>query len=267
MPAGIVAPYLATLPASAAGQVESIQATNVAFTGIQYLYFADAALTSGLFSAFTVSDADSGTNANVSVAIDQDMFKAALRVLMAAAQGKRLDSSEGLDTSNLLSKAAAGSNTLDITLKEEIRAEIAAELNDNGVLETLEADVVNDLTMTVEWSNGAANMAAGLDNADLLKAMYLQLPQRAVSGSDDYNADGNTSFTFSQIMASGDRMAFVFSSDPSVAVTAEPVNVVTGAAAGTNGSPAYGTTGAQIANPGVTFNSPNRRIAFVITVA
>ena len=263
MSAGILAPFIAELPSNATGQVEAIQAASVAFTGIEYMYFVNASLASStLFSAFTVNDADSGTSADVTVSIDKDAFKTALRGLMAAATGSKLSGSIGINTAGLTAIATGGSDTLDVTLREEIRAEIAVELNSNGVLETLEADAVNDLEMVVNWSGGADNMATGLDNPDMLKAMYLQLPQRAVAGSVDHNAAGNTSFTFAQIMQADDRMAFVFHAAPEVAVTAEAVNVVTGSSSTAN--PEYNGNGAQIADPSVTFTSGDRRIAFII---
>jgi hypothetical protein len=271
--AQILAPFVASMNFTGSGTVEHINKPTYQINDIEYLYGASLAASHGLFAAFTVTDGpELSGNADVTVVL-ADSFKAALRTQMEAATGGKLTTKANLVTDSLEAvPTGSGVKTMDATMKDEVTAEIEAALNENNVVEFLEADSVA-LTLTVEWSNGAASMYDGL-TAELLKGMYLQIGNRAIA--NDQDAGGPK--TFSQILQSGDKLAFVFDVNGQIAVTESPIsaNPAAGAnatmTAGAVPAPPLGVAGnwEGLSSPpgiaGLNVLTGSRRVGFIFTV-
>jgi hypothetical protein len=259
MPVSIVAPVIASMDASGFATVESIEATHVAMTGIEYVYGTNIQRNGALLGAFTVADADPAAGqANLTVSLDAT-FKAALISAMEAAMGG-LASGASLATGAF--PTAAASALLEATLNAEITNEMATDLDDNGVLEFLEANALSTLDIQVNWSGAADSMFAALD-ANALKMLYLQIGNRPINDNDDLS--DNASATFSQVMNVGDKLAFVFDLATTITITQVDKNAVT---AIDNGDISGDSTGvAPALGAAVTqFSTPSRRVAFVLTV-
>lgn len=217
-----LAPYVAQMDGTGGGFVQAIEHSTVTITGIEYVYGATAS--AGLLGSLKVVNEDLSGAGWASVRVDfsdasANTFVAELAAQLQAAQGG--DVSDGSFTTDAIIEAPQGGVTMDVTLREEIRDEINAELAGNGVLAFLESDVVGDLTLVVDWSGAARNMANGL-TADLRKLMFLQIPNRLTQVNQDGPTEAPHQRDLGDFLASGDRLGFVFNVDVSIAITQRP---------------------------------------------
>jgi hypothetical protein len=283
--AHIVAPYIADLDASGAAFAQKLTPVSHTITGIEYLYAANVPLANDLFAAFDVSDADISEGwAAVEVNLDETKFVGALAGHMAAAKGGKLGTADILSSnvggSAFPGKPAGKDELLQDTVHDEIKDEINAALNANSVIEYMEANDVSLFVLDVDWSGAAKNMYDGLD-ADLRRQMFLQIGNRPINGNADASPINRT---FSQILRTGDQLAFVFDMNASVKVDEVTMNTTAAGVDATGNGPASATNPAATAGtapnlqvqgywdnvtpsgPSTTMQSTNRRIGFIFTV-
>jgi hypothetical protein len=230
----VVAAPLATMAASGDGYVETQQHATAAHTTITHEFSMDVPAGADLFKAFYWEDVNtegavdaSSGETDFTITLDHVKFVAALKALIDGAEGGKLDICGDYSTDTSYSYSA-GSVTgpsnlgLGVTpiaqtiLDREIRLEVEAELDTNGVLEYLEGDSLGGFNLFLESSGGAEDMAGKLDedgsgNTVYLRNLLLQFPNRTdVVGSTD--ASGNLP------VKAGDAVAFVFNVSPEVTV-------------------------------------------------
>jgi hypothetical protein len=258
MSATVVAPFVGTLAASGSGSVESQKPAAVVISGIEYRYEANIDVSHALLTAFTITDADpSDGQTGVSVTLDAAAFATALAALMGSAAGGPIT---GPLSAGAAYGAALGTSTLSQTLVSEVTTEIADALNVNGVLEFLEANAVGNLSITVNDASGAESMANGINNANDLKTMFLQIPNRTTVITNETDPSSNK-----LPLAVGDKLSFVFDLNTSVAISQTDVD----APADDNAQNAdVGVSSGNAPDLGLTsFTTAARRVEFLLTVA
>lgn len=279
----IVARPIADMDATGTGIVEKVTQASHTHTGVEYEYRADVAIASELFTSITWADINtegaidaSSGSARFDISMNKTLFAAALAGVIRTAVGGKLaaagnyataasantQGSLAADPSNLGSAAKTAQTILD----REVRLEVEALLNVNGVLEYLEGDSLGQFSLSLDASGGAEDMAdrLGDDQADL-RNFFLQIPNRPTL-YDTAGVSGEQADSGSLPVMVGDTLGFVFDIDTEVTISEPPVDA--GAIESVTGTaPALGVTG-TLANPYVsgTLSTANRRAIFIVTV-
>lgn len=275
-----VAAPLAVMDASGTGTIETQQHTTAAHTSVTHEFRTTLSASHNLFAAFSWADVDTEGNVDASsgqtdftISLDQAMFAAALKSVIETATGGKATSSFGVSTNvtsvpaaqsyNLPSNLGMASATAETVMDREIRLEVEAELDANGVLEYLEGDSLGNFALHLDASGGAADMAdkLGASNTAELRNLLLQFPNRT-------DVIGLTDASGARLpVKAGDAVAFVFSVSPAVYIT--EVNQAGDApGANTTGNEASAALNtANMATDGVTILSTGtRKIVFTVDV-
>lgn len=274
MPVLAVASPLGVMDASGTGTIETQVHTTAAHTAITHEFRMELPANDDLFKAFTWSDVNTEGNVDASagetdftISLDQTLFEARLAYVIANAVGGAAASTFSVSTdvssvpgaqtyanpSNLGAAAATAQNVLD----REIRLEVEAALNTNGVLEYLEGDSLGSFNLVLDASGGAADMYTKLSASGPLRNLLLQFPNRTT-------VYGETDVSGNLPVAAGDAVSFVFTVSPEVTISE------------VNQSEASGNTNPAVSNPLDTANmildnstflsTGTRKIVFTVDV-
>jgi len=280
----IVAAPLATMDATGSGVIESQRYTAASHVGITHEFRISRSKSSDLFGAFSWADVNTEGNVDVSsgqtnftISLDEAKFKAALMSVIQNALGGKANSTFMMATNQGTVPAAnavtdpsnlnGGTKNAQTILDREVRLEVEAQLDANGVLEYLEGDSLGYFSLALDVSGGAADMYTKLSATAPLRNLFLQIPNR-LSELAETDASGSR-----LPVKEGDAIAFVFSVAPAVTISqaseiADNNNLV-GSGLGTNAEPLGTVTMGGAAD--VTLNSHilttnTRKIAFVVNV-
>lgn len=275
--ATIVAPAIGSLNASGSGSVTKETPVSWVINGITHRFTKDISANDALFTAFDISDADpaAGSSAYV-ITMDESAFAAALKALMDSAVGAAVGNNASVNgpfatiaAGSVLASAPASPKTLAALLTTEVRAEVQAALDTNGVLAFLESNTFSDLAISVDTSGGAADIAGKLNNANDLKIMFQQIPNRETVIDELVTTHDRLPVKV------GDKISFVFDLAETITITentnAAPADGGSGNATGAGEGPqaaspaAYPSQGAQAA--ATTYVGGVRRVEFLLTVA
>jgi len=278
----IVAAPTAVMAATGSGEIESQQYTSAAHTGITHEFRISRAKTDDLFAAFSWADVSTEGNVDVSsgqtdftVALDAAKFKAALMSVIQNAIGGKPSAVFGLSTNQSTVPAATaavdpsnlngGTKNAQTILDREIRLEVEAQLDANGVLEYLEGDSLGKFSLFLDASGGAADMYDKLSVTAALRNLFLQIPNRL-------SEVGETDASGSRLpVKEGDAIAFVFNVTPSVTIT-QASESADNTAYGSNAGAAAEPLGTAVMPPdnallnGAVLSTATRKIAFVVEV-
>lgn len=280
MPALLVSRPTGTLDASGSGYVESQVHSSAAHTSIDQEYRISLSKSHDLFTAISWADVNTEGNVDASsgetefvVSMDQQKFADALAYVIQNAIGGVVSGGFSVSTNVSSVPAAqtysnpdnmAGATAVTRTvLDRQIRKEVEAELDANGVLEYLEGDSLGGFSLAIDASGAGLDMAEKLadvsnttDNA--LRNLFLQIPNRTtILSLTDSSGDRLP-------VMEGDAIAFIFTTQPEVKIEQRDES-----------SNNFGTTGAG-ANPLGTANmvvdnatsltTSVRKIAYIIDV-
>jgi hypothetical protein len=276
MPAFLVASPLADMAATGSGVIESQEHTAAAHTTITHEFRISLSKTHDLFGAFSWADVNtegavdvSSGQSNFTIALDESKFEAAMAYVIANALGGKPAATFGLSTSvsavpgaqtavdpsNLSGVARTAQNILD----REVRLEVEAELNANGVLEYLEGDSLGNFALALDASGGASDMYSKLSVDAALRNLFLQIPNRT-------SEVGLTDASGSRLpVAAGDAIAFVFSVAPAVTISQATESADASSPAGASAN-ALGPTTNMTLNGSTILTTDDRKIAFVVEV-
>jgi hypothetical protein len=273
-----VAAPTGNMNATGTGNIESQQHTAASHTAITHEFRASVPVGDALFSAITWADVNTEGNVDASsgqtdftVVMDQAAFAAALQAVIESALGGKAQNTFSLSTnatalssqatvvdpSNLNGAAKIAQTILD----REVRLEVEAALNRNGVLEYLEGDSLGDFALALDASGGAADMASKLpSNSAALRNLFLQIPNRTSGGVAVTDESG----TRLPVQA-GDEIAFIFTVAPSVTIT--QVAETADAAGTAAGAAENDLTEASMPVDGIAILVTDpRKIAFIVQV-
>lgn len=275
----LVASPVGAMDATGSGTIESQEHTASAHTNLTHEFRIELSKTSALFSAFSWADVDTEGNVDAAagqtdftITLDESAFAAALKSVIEQAVGGKV--SGGFDISTTIaatipgaqtvadpSNLGSGSRIAETVLDREIRLEVEAELDANGVLEYLEGDSLNDFALALDASGGAADMASKMNVTSVLRNLFLQIPNRT-SEIAETDASGSR-----LPVAVGDALAFVFNVQPSVTIS----QTTESADSGNNANGAVSASAEDLATGnmalgGTALSTGVRKIAFVIDV-
>jgi hypothetical protein len=274
MSAIIVAPAIGALAASGSGAVATEVPVSYVIAGITHRFVKDISASDALFLALDVSDNDPAPGqSGYNVLMDQSAFAAALKALMDSATGGAVGGAGATIAAGTgVAAAVAQPKTLAELLTSEVRSEVQAALDSNDILAFLEANTFSGLTITVDTSGGAADIAGKLNNNDDLKIMFQQIPNRETVIGETVTSTGALP------VRAGDKISFVFDLTATISVTEteNPAPTDGAPASGASGNatdpgegvqalPGYGSPGANAA--ATTYASRSRRVEFLFTVA
>jgi hypothetical protein len=274
MSAFIVASPVGSMNATGTGEIESQQFTAASHTGITHEFRVQRAKNAALFSAFSWADVNtegavdaSAGQTDFTIALDESAFAAALQSVIEQAVGGKANTFSiatsqstvpGAKTYNNPSNLGSATATAQNILDREIRLEVEAALDANGVLEYLEGDSLGKFSLALDASGGAADMADKLNVTSVLRNLFLQLPNRS-------SEVGLTDASGSRLpVKEGDAVAFVFTVTPSVTITqVDETADAQGSAAG-NAATGIGVSPTMVM--GSTLSTDARKIAFIVDV-
>jgi len=228
----MIAPYVADMDASGAASFDIVRQEEYQIDGIDYEFDAELsdAKSVQLLNCFTVTGkGPSNANpadANFNVALTDAATLQAL--LMSVINGE----DEAV--------AVSGGNTATSQLAVDLHTGLVAAIAGDDLINTAENVDVSNVSVTIDSSGGAANMAAGLTD-NRCKLIYTQVPKTTLNLYMDASENATTS---ALLLKKGDTLTFVFDINLSdvvpakewVDVTADP-GVTTGGAAQADATP------------------------------
>lgn len=282
MPQYVVAAPVGAMDATGSGTIETQVQTSVSHTGITHEFRISLPVNDQLFTAFSWADVDTEGNVDASsgqtdftISLNAAQFKARLMHVIENATGGKPASTFSVSTgavgaaqtpvapSNLGAATAIAQTVLD----REIRLEVEAELDTNGVLEYLEGDSLGQFSLVLDASGGAADMAEklgdgteGTNNTPQLRNLLLQFPNRT-----DVLGETDASGSSLPVMA-GDALAFVFNVTPSVLIAEADQSEGALADATNTASNPLGPTANMTLDNATALSTGTRKIVFVIDV-
>jgi hypothetical protein len=285
MPVIAVASPIGDMSATGTGTIDSQRLTLAAHTGITHEFRMSLSKTSDIFTAFSWADtntegavdASSGLT-NFTIALDEAKFAGALKAVIEQALGGKANAAFSLQTDRSSVPAAeavtdpsnlsGGTRNAQTILDREVRLEVEAELDANGVLEYLEGDSLGYFNLALDASGGAVDLATKLAVSGPLRNLFLQFPNRS-------SEVGLTDASGSRLpVAEGDAVAFVFNVSPSVNLIQRGETTdadSSGGSMGANGQnttpPDLSTSNMPMSHDGAfTLVTGTRKIAFVVEV-
>jgi hypothetical protein len=265
--------------ATGTGTIESQQHTAASHTAITHEFRVNVPVAGALFAAISWADVNTEGNVDASsgqtdftVSMDQAAFAAALKTVIENALGGKASATFSLSTnaSGVSTPATlagdpsnlnGGSRIAETVLDREVRLEVEAALNRNGVLEYLEGDSLGEFALALDASGGAADMASKLpSNSAALRNLFLQIPNRTSGGVAVTDESGSR-----LPVQAGDEIAFIFNVAPSVTIT--QVAETADAAAPAAGAAANDLTETSMPVDGIAIlTTETRKIAFIVQV-
>lgn len=192
----MIAPFVAEMDASGAATFDIVQQESYQIDGVDYEF--DTTLSDAnskqLLRCFTVTG-NGPTNANPA----DPNFNVALTDA-ATLQALLMSVINGAD------EASSGGNTATSQLEVDLHTGLVAAIAGDNLVNTAENVDVSNVSVTIDSSGGAANMAAGLTDTRC-KLIYTQIPRTTLNLYMD--ASENTT-TASLPLKSGDKLTFVF---------------------------------------------------------
>jgi hypothetical protein len=263
------------MDASGSGSIETQVHTSAAHTGITHEFRIDLATDDDLFKAFVWADANtegavdaSSGQTDFTITLDQVKFEARLAHVIFNAEGGAAAAAFSVSTNiNTVAAAKAYANpsnlgaaapTAQNILDREIRLEVEAELDTNGVLEYLEGDSLGNFSLVLDGSGGAADMYGKLSAPGPLRNLFLQFPNRTTVYAET-DVSGNLP------VEAGDAVSFVFNVSPSVKIAEVNQSETSGAGESNAVSNALGTTD-MVLNNSTNLSTAPRKIVFTVDV-
>lgn len=192
----MIAPYVADMDASGAATFDIVQQESYQIDGVDYEF--DATLSDAksvqLLDCFTVTG-KGPSNANPA----DPNFNVELTD-PAALQALLMSVINGED------EASSGGNTATSRLVVDLHTGLIAAIAGDNLINTAENVDVSDVSVTIDSSGGAANMAAGLTE-NRCKLIYTQVPKETLNLYMDASENATTS---ALLLKSGDKLTFVF---------------------------------------------------------
>jgi hypothetical protein len=239
-----IAPYVASMDADGSANFVYVQQETVSITGIDYQFDVtlDEALTKKLLEAFTVSGHGVDDDANVTLEAPQDLQDVLKEVINGA---------------SFEAKRAVGADDIGVTeqLRRDLWAGLYAAIGADNLVNTVENLDVTDVSVIVDSSGGAADMASEMTD-DRATVIYTQIPAAGLNVYMDASSEEQD--TSALPLSGGDVLTFVFDIDLSNVVPSKSQVDITG----TEGTAVEGKY-----TSGLHFNLASKRCAFNLTMA